>query len=577
MACLGFTGCGLHPVKSAPSTEAPAPVAPAPKPTYKPFEANTFYSLLVAEVAGSRQRYDILLSNYVQQAQLTRDPEIVAHATQIARRLNMGDVALRMSLLWVEVAPDKIEAHQAALVELARANRISEAFAQGQYLLQRGSESGLDILAAQVTQIGAGPAAPSGRTPLPENQSALMLPLYQGLLAQHPKAPALLLGTSYLLLHEGQKAEALTLANQAVAIKPDDVNALMQQARLLQVLGRGAEGQAKIQRLLDLQPDNTRLRLYYAKGLAAQNLPAAQAQFEILLKQAPQDPDLNMAMALVLIEQKKLPEAQAYLIKLFDDPSHGSAAHYYAGRIAQQMKQIPEAMEHYRQVNAGNELLPALAQYTQLLSSQGRAQDALDRLRSQAPLAQGAQVGGIHLLEANLLADLQRYLEAEAVLNQLLQQHPDATQVLYARSLLYTRLGRNAEAEADLRRIIKIEPKNSVALNALGYGLSSQPDRLAEAADYVQQALLLSPDEPAIMDSLGWIYFHQGKRREAIKLLRTAFDRMPDPEIGTHLGEALWVAGDTEEARKIWRQCLELRPGSLVVRETLNRLSVTLD
>jgi tetratricopeptide (TPR) repeat protein len=110
------------------------------------------------------------------------------------------------------------------------------------------------------------------------------------------------------------------------------------------------------------------------------------------------------------------------------------------------------------------------------------------------------------------------------------------------------------EMERLLRRVIELKPNHHHAYNALGYSLAERKLRLPEARTLIQKALELSPGEPFITDSLGWVEYRMGNREEAIRILRTAYQARPDPEIAAHLGEVLWTAGQTEEARKIWRE-----------------------
>jgi tetratricopeptide (TPR) repeat protein len=559
-----LSACATQPEKAPANAAAPSP-APAPPapPASKPFPTDTLYSLLVAEIAGSRQRFDIMLGNYQQQAQATQDADVAARGAQLARYLNQRDAALSLSQLWVQLAPNNPEARQALLAEWAAANEPLKAFPHAQYLLEQGGEAGLDLLAARTAQ----------STP---NLVPQLLPLYQQLLQQHPKNTSLLLGTSYLLHQQQQDPQALALVEQALTDKPDDIGLLNQQTRLLLKLGRTADAQARIKRLLDLQPENTRLRLQYAKSLASQNLPAAEEQFALLLQQAPNDPDLNLAMALVKLEQGEGIGASPHLEKLLNT-RNASTAHYYLGRIQAQQKNWPAAIEHLTAVQPGPDYLPAQQQLSNALRQAGRTPEALAQLDRASLIAPADQQLPFSLLKANLLADEGRFDDALALLAPLLAKQPNASELLYTRALIYSRHQQPQLAEADLRLLLSRQPNNAAALNALGYGLAERPDKLNEAETYIKEALRLAPDDPAIMDSLGWVYFKQGKRREALKWLEAAYRQLPDAEIGAHLGEVLWSLGKKSQAKTVWRECLSRQPGSPVVLDTLKRLNITLE
>ena len=128
--------------------------------------------------------------------------------------------------------------------------------------------------------------------------------------------------------------------------------------------------------------------------------------------------------------------------------------------------------------------------------------------------------------------------------------------------------------ERELRKIIASEPDNATAINALGYTLANRTRRYDEAYELISRALALEPGEPAILDSMGWVLYRQGNYEEALDYLTRAYAAFPDPEVAAHLGEVLWVSGDTENALEIWRGGLKKDPDNAVLAETLERLQV---
>jgi len=112
-----------------------------------------------------------------------------------------------------------------------------------------------------------------------------------------------------------------------------------------------------------------------------------------------------------------------------------------------------------------------------------------------------------------------------------------------------------------------------MALNALGYTLSDRTTRYAEARALIEKAHSINPDDPAVLDSLGWVNYRMGNLDEAERLLRKALERFPDHEVAAHLGEVLWAKGQQSEARKVWAKALEQQPDSPILRSTLRRLT----
>ena len=122
--------------------------------------------------------------------------------------------------------------------------------------------------------------------------------------------------------------------------------------------------------------------------------------------------------------------------------------------------------------------------------------------------------------------------------------------------------------------MIELKPTNAHAHNALGYSLADRGQRLPEARQLIARALELAPGDPFITDSLGWIEYRMGNMPQARQLLERAYRLRPDAEIAAHLGEVLWVLGEKEAARKLWKESARLNADNEVLRETLKRLGV---
>lgn len=529
----------------------------------RPFGSDTLYALLVAEIAGERQRFDVMLSNYVQQAEATDDPLVTARAARLARYLNAHDTALKMARHWIELEPENPEAHFIAAAELVQDNRLLDAVAHAEFLLEHGETSGLDAIAARAQQADD-PAL-----------SSQLLPKYQRMLAENPAQPALLIGASLLYQDLGDLEQALSHAQAAAALEPDDFQSAAQETRVLQQLGRHDQAREKLSQLVARHPANAHLRLQYARALLKTDLPAAQKEFEKLLAEAPEDADLMMTVGLIELERQQLDAAKSRFQSLLSSDRHRSSAHYYLGRIATAQSDRDGAISHFRQVGPGNDYLPALSQLTELMATAGEQQAALELVRqkrSKTPASNADQVEGLFLLEAHVLSSQNQLAEALTPLEQGLEQFPDSTKLLYTRAMLFARMDDLARAEADFKKVLALKPDNAAALNALGYTLADRTDRLEEAYQYIREAYRLAPDDPAIIDSLGWVEYLRGNHEAALKNLRNAMELMPDHEIAAHLGEVLWVTGNKKEAQQVWQRGLQLHPESPIILETINRL-----
>jgi tetratricopeptide (TPR) repeat protein len=127
--------------------------------------------------------------------------------------------------------------------------------------------------------------------------------------------------------------------------------------------------------------------------------------------------------------------------------------------------------------------------------------------------------------------------------------------------------------EANLRKLIELRPDHAHAYNALGYTLADRTDRLQEAHELIDRALKLTPDDPFIQDSMGWVLYRLGRMQEAREYLEKAYKRRPDPEIAAHFGEVLWVQGHREEAQRVWRSTLEHNPGNEALQAVIKKFT----
>lgn len=561
LTALALLG-GCHSLPSAapdatpPASAAKPAAAAAPSASFSP---DTLYSLLVAEIAGQRDRFDIALDNYVEQARATDDPAVAERAYNIAQYLGADDAALETALLWANSAEDNLDAQRAAAIQLARAGRHEEAMLYMEQVLQAKGDTHFDFLALTAAQTD------------PQTRAGL-LQSFERLLKRYPDNAQLLFGRAVLLQQDGRTEEALASLEQHPA-GSHEVAPLLLRVRLLRALHRDEEILPLLKDGIRQHPDDKRLRLAYARELLeAQRVDEARTQFRELLQRFPEDDDLRLSLALVSLEAKATGEARTYLRELLARDAHVDAAHFNLGRLAEQDGDSATALREYAAVGPGNDYLPAQVRRTDLLVKAGRAAEAR-RLLASARDSQPDYAVQLYLIEIESLTKQDRLDDAWQLAAQALQKHPDELNLLYTRAMLAEKRGDLAALERDLRFILEREPDNSMALNALGYTLADRTTRYAEARQLIERAYALNPTDPAILDSLGWVNYRQGKLAEAEKLLRKAFERMPDHEVAAHFGEVLWAAGKQDEARQVWRKALAEKPDSEILNDTLKRLT----
>ncbi|ACO80281.1 hypothetical protein AvCA_41490 [Azotobacter vinelandii CA] len=515
--------------------------------------------MLVGELAGQRNRFDIALENYAVQAQATQDPGIAERAFRIAEYLGADQNALDSALIWADNAPADLDAQRAAAVQLARNGRYDDSMRYMERVLQAQGDTHFDFLALAAAESD------------PETRAGL-LQSFDRLLAKSPENGQLLFGKALLLQQDNQPEAALELLEKHPASE-HEIAPLLLRVRLLQGLGRSDEANALLKKGMREYPDDKRLRLTYARLLVEQGrLDDAKDEFVTLVRQFPEDDDLRLSLALVCLEAKDWDEAVLYLEELIERGSYVDAAHYQMGRVYEEREDPESALIEYALVGPGNHYLPAQLRQTEILFERGRPEEASARL-AQARENQPDYALQLYLVEAEALTNRERLDEAWQVIERALRHFPDDLNLLYTRAMLAEKRNDLTQLERDLRFIIAREPDNAMALNALGYTLADRTTRYAEAKALIEQAHQLNPDDPSILDSLGWVNYRLGQLGEAERLLRQAAERISDHEIAAHLGEVLWTRGKQREARKVWAKALEEQPDSAILRSTLLRLT----
>jgi tetratricopeptide (TPR) repeat protein len=561
LAFVFLNGCqAMAPVSpdGTPPVEESTPAPEKPK-VYSSFSEDTVYSLLTAELAGQRNRFDIALDNYVTQAINTQDPGISERAFRIAEYLGADQAALDTSLIWAKNAPDDLEAQRAAAIQLARSGRYDDSMAYMEKVLQGKGDTHFDFLALSAADTD------------PDTRNGLMKS-FDRLLQKHPKNSQLVFGKALLLQQDDEAEAALKLLEQNPP-EEGEIAPILLRARLLQNLNRGKEAIPLLEKSIKKYPDDKRLRLTYARTLVEQDrMEDAKVQFANLVQQYPDDDELRYSLALVCLEAKAWDEAKGYLEELIERESHVDSAHLNLGRIAEENNDPQAALLEYAQVGPGNDYLPAQLRQADILMSNGRTDEAEKRLAA-AREAEPDYAIQLYLIQAETLSANNQGERAWKVLQQALLQYPDDLNLLYTRAMQAEKRNDLAQMEKDLRLIIKRDPENAMALNALGYTLSDRTTRYAEAKVLIEQAHKLNPEDPAVLDSLGWVNYRLGNLDEAERLLRMALERFPDQEVAAHLGEVLWANGKQREARQIWEKFLKEQPESPILRSTIKRLT----
>jgi Flp pilus assembly protein TadD len=241
-----------------------------------------------------------------------------------------------------------------------------------------------------------------------------------------------------------------------------------------------------------------------------------------------------------------------------------SEAQLLIAQILDEDGQYELAIEAYEAIpDDAPEALSARMGKAQALQAAGRTEAGLAAMRAAVEAFPDALEG--HVTLGDMLRRESRFEESAAAYDQavalIAEAEPLHWPLYYQRGIAYERSKQWDRAEADFRKALALEPDQPDVLNYLGYSWVEQGSNLDEAEQMIQRAVDQRPDDGYIVDSLGWVLFRFGEFDRALKHLERAVELRPvDPVINDHYGDALWMVGRKTEARFQWKRALSFDP-----------------
>lgn len=575
MAAFLLSGCQAAPSPVGAQAQAAEAVESVPDNALSPrATAESFYEALVAEIlvqegdAGSS--FELMLRS----AQTRKQEELFRRSMQIAFLLGDGERALRAANAWLAAVPSSRDANKAVLQVLVSLNRIP----QSQWHLRQ--ELNVAAESEMAENLYAIPLVYQ-RTP----DKAVVYQVVQAAMADQLKedspwrADALaVLGR--VELQREQPDAALESLRQAYAVNPQSVGAAFLALELY------AQGNPKAGAMLHAYASsdtaNTLFLIAYGRLLAAQNNDQQALQvFQRVTSSTPDMPDPWLAQGALQASLEQYADAKKSLDqfdRLIDELPQSDLqlrgideSLVIRAQIAEAEGDLALAHSLLDEVNDPGLVMRVQIQRARSKAQQGHINEA--RALIQALPAPNEEIKQLkQRAEVQLLRDYGDTQGAYNLLAQLIKSNPDDDDLVYEYALMAERLGKVKEMETQLRRIIDRSPGHFNALNALGYSYADRGIRLAEARRLIQTALAFEPENPYVLDSMGWVEYRQGNLAAAQRLLEQAYRIDADAEIAAHLGEVLWKRGERQQALKIWREGLADNAQSKSLLETIQRL-----
>lgn len=565
MACCGvLAGCAsqtvdpVAPVLSEVNDSKEAVGSTPPEPEVMAFPEGTLLALLTAEVAGYRGDYQYALDQYLIEAEKTLDPGVAARVTRLAAYMKADDKLYQAASLWAQADPESLEAHQFLADQLVKRALYVDALETMQTIDRLGGEAQFDYFAYRVGRMTQ------------EDRQALLLGL-NDMLTVNPNEPQILFSKAALLEALGDGPAALETADTLLGLKPAELNFIILKANLLSDLNQKQAAQAFLSKQLAINPDQPRLRLLLARLLfEAQAFSDARVQYQILHEIRPEDGEILFALAMLSIEQADFAQARLHLGRLVRTDQRVNQAQYYLGLVAEKTGDVALALREFAKVDGGYEYLSAQGRIVELISVNQSLEDARSYL-AKKKLAHNGLRSQFDLIEGQLLSRVDAEDALFEHLDEAIEAQAGDIPLLYFRAMSGQKYDRLDILERDLKQVLTLDPGNADAMNALGYTLADQTDRYDEAYVLIEKALRLKPEEPAFIDSMGWVLYRLNRYEEAIDYLEQAFERFPNDEVAAHLGEVLWQSGKTRRAKRVWKEALSETPDSTFLQSVVKR------
>lgn len=496
---------------------------------------------------------------YRRAAEASDDESIAEQATRMAFDHSQMREAALAAERWLALNPTSEQARRYAGVAALELHRLDEAEAHFAELVANAYISPAAGFLALLPLVADHGTAPD------------VTELFRRLVARHPEVAEAHHALGSAALRSDNFALALYSARRATELARYWVPAQMLLARATIASGDEAAG-FEIARELVMAPESdVAVHLEYALMLAAVGREEEARAMLVPYAAGPTViPGAVRTLGVLDFERGDLDAATRRFEDLLSTGSQSYEALYFLGSIADRRGDTERALRYFTRVAGGDFALAAQGRVARILAGQSGLDAGLRHLED---FARGHPQRGPDVVatRAGLATALGEPARALAILDAGLAQYPDSLALRMARVFAHERAGNGEAAIRELRKLQRERPGDATVQNALGYTLADGNRDLDEARDLIAAALAQTPDKAAVLDSMGWVLFRQGRADDALVYLQRARQLGSDPEIDLHIGEVQWALDDREAARSTWRQGLERYPDDARLKERLER------
>lgn len=516
-------------------------------------------TLILADMALSRGDCKGGTDRYLKAALATSDARISERANKVASDCQQVGASAKAARRWQKLDPQNAGASAAVALAAVRLYQPGEASAAILRTHALGGDDALIALIGEVSDAGG---------------TAIALDTLRPTFDKPDTSDKLLAAAVDLALDSFDFATAHKLADRMLSNEPASGAARSQLARVLTAEGNAVAAIAISQEAAALEPDTERFA-YVDTLLRLDRLDEARQELESMRTDASVRDEADLRLGKLAYQMGDMSEAGRRFGSLISSPTAAPEAYFYLSSIAERMGRTDLALEGYEKLaEAGAAGLLVRGRAARLLMKKDDRNEAF-RILDEYAAKERSEALDVEFAKAALLEETGKSSEAIALLQLALERFPDHPGVRYQIALMQDKAGLPRESVKNFESLLKDRPEDASLLNALGYSLADRNQKLPRAESLIRKALAASPDNPAFLDSLGWVLFRRGDILAALPYLERAYRIFPDSEIASHWGELLWISGKQADARALWARSLARSPDSKPLRATIERLTGT--
>jgi tetratricopeptide (TPR) repeat protein len=563
LTLLILAGCSTTAHRQTPQTTAENPAAlPYTSTAIAPEALNKdiLYNYLAGEIGIQRGAWEEAYDHLMLAAKEAKDSVAASKAARLAWRQDDLRRAVAATDLWVEFDPNNLSARQLAMLAALRDKALPQAQKQAESILKIADAKGKDgflLLSAA----------------LATTKDKEKLVLIKKLTDQYPDSAQAHYAQALVSTQEKQFEAALTALKHTQKLDADWDKPYLLRVQIFALQGNEAAAEKVLARAAKEHPSPAMLEAYGRLLMQKKRYPEALTYFQQALSLSPANHELLYVIGVLALQTKDWELAKSTWERLRDDPQYGKEqeAWYFLGQLEELQGNLKKATNNYQQVKTGRLTHDAQIRTAILTEKLGNHQQARELFRALR-LTTPQKAVEIYIAEAQNLKELHKPESALEIYDEAIEAYPSNADLLYARGLLAADMEKIQIAEDDFKAALRIIPEDADTLNALGYTLADQTDRLEEALAYIKKALKLNPDSPAILDSMGWTLFKMKRHEEALTYLKKAADQLDDPEIFSHLAQALWAVGNKDQARQVLDKAIDSFPDDIKLKRVSDKL-----